>query len=130
MTSMSGSRGRRVVLSDMTRILAEIVRDLVGREPDLEYVGSVALPDLAAALPSIRPDVVVLAGPRSDQARAAREELRHAAPGVTLVEIRPRDDHAIVWRPGSHPQPIALSASGIVAALRGLVPEERGAAPV
>ena len=92
MTSMSGSRGRRVVLSDMTRILAEIVRDLVGREPDLEYVGSVALPDLAAALPSIRPDVVVLAGPRSDQARAAREELRHAAPGVTLVEIRPRDE--------------------------------------
>lgn len=119
---------RRVVLSDMTRILAAILRDLVGREPDLVYVGSVALPELPEALPSIRPDVVVLAPPRSDRARAARDELRHAAPDLTVVEIRPRDDRAIVWRPGSGPEHIALSTSGIIAALRG-AREVRGAVP-
>ncbi len=130
MTREEDRPARRVVLSDMTRILAAIVRDLVGREPDLAYVGSVALPELATALPRIRPDVVVLAPPRSDQARAARDDLRQAAPGLTLVEIRPRDDRAIVWRPGSAPEPIALSAGGIVGALRGVRPEGRGAAPL
>lgn len=113
----------------MTRILAEIVRDLVGREPELAYVGSVALPELATALPQIRPDVVVLAPPRSDRARAARDELRHAAPHLTVVEIRPRDDRAVVWRPGAGPEHIALSASGILAVLRGGRLEERGATP-
>lgn len=120
---------RRVVLSDMTRILAAIVRDLVGRQPDLVYVGSVALPELPAVLPSIRPDVVVLAPPRSEQARAARDELRRAARDLTVVEIRPRDDRAVVWHPGSGPEHIALSASGILAALRGLRSDERGALP-
>ncbi len=118
-----------MVLSDMTRILAAILRDLVGREPDLAYVGSIALPELPAALSGIRPDVVVLAPPRSERARAAREELRRAAPDLTLVEIRPRDDRAVVWRPGSGPEHIALSASGVVAALRGVRSEERGAVP-
>lgn len=129
MTNNTGPLFTRVVLSDMTRILAEILRDLVGREPDLAYVGSVALPELSTALPHIRPDVVVLAPPRSDRARAARDDLRHAAPDLTLVEIRPRDDRAVIWRPGMAPQHIALSASGILAALRGARPEERGAAP-
>jgi hypothetical protein len=128
-TETWGRPARRVVLSDMTRILAAIVRDLVGREPDLAYVGSVALAELPAVLPSIRPDVVVLAPPRSDRARAARVELRQAARDLTVVEIRPRDDRAVVWRPGSGPEHIALSASGIVAALRGVRSEERGALP-
>ena len=130
MTTQTGDRpARRVVLSDMTRILAAIVRDLVGRETDLLYVGSVALPELPAALPSIRPDVVVIAPPRTDRARAARDELRQAAADLTVVEIRPRDDRAVVWHPGSGPEHIALSASGILAALRGVRSAERGAAP-
>lgn len=130
MTADAGDRSaRRVVLSDMTRILAAIIRDLVGREPDLVFVGNVALPDLPTALPGIRPDVVVLAPPRSDRARAARDEIRRSAPELTVVEIRPRDDRAIVWHPGSAPRHIALSATGILAALRGERSGERGATP-
>lgn len=128
-TNGDGRSTRRVVLSDMTWILAAIVRDLVGREPDLEYVGSVALPELSTALPGIRPDVVVLAPPRSDRARRARDELRRAVPELTVVEIRPRDDRAVVWRPGSGPEHIALSTNGILAALRGGRSELRGAVP-
>ena len=128
-TTTTHERPRRVVLGGMTQILAAIVRDLVGREADLEYVCSLTLPELPLALPSIRPDVVVLAPSRPERVRAAHEELRQAAPGVTVVEIRPRDDRAVVWRPGSGPEHIALSASGILAALRGVRSEERGAAP-
>lgn len=109
---------RRVVLSDMTRLLAAIVREVIGREPDLVYVGNVALTELPTALPSLRPDVLVLAAPRSDRARAAREELRRGAPDLTVVEIRPRDDRAVVWRPRSRPQHVDLSMRGIVEALR------------
>lgn len=128
-TDIGARSTRRVVLSDMTRILGAIVRELIGREPELAYVGSVALAELPAVLPSIRPDVVVLAHPRSERARQARDELRRAAPDLTVVEIRPRDDRAIVWRPGSHPEHIALSTSGILHALRGEGPGERGAVP-
>jgi hypothetical protein len=120
---------RRVVLSGMTRILAAILRDIVGREPDLVYVGSVDLHELTTAIPSIRPDVVVVVPPRSDGARAAREVLRDAAPDLTVVEIRPRDDRAVIWRPGSGPEHIALSASGILTALRCSGTEEQGALP-
>lgn len=129
MTTEHAEPARRVVLSDMTRILAAIVGDLVGRQADLVHVGNVALPELPAAIAGLRPDVVVLAPPRSDRARAAREELRRAAPDVTVVEIRPRDDRAVVWRPSSGPEQIELSAGGIVAALRGARSEEGGAAP-
>lgn len=130
MTTDEVKPARRVVLSDMTRILAAILRDLVGREPDLVYVGSIALPELPTVLPSIRPDVVVLAPPRSERARVARDELRHAARDLTVVEIRPRDDRAVVWHPGSGgPEHIALSTNGILAALRGVRSEQRGAAP-
>lgn len=108
---------RRVVLSDMSRILSAILRDLVGRQPELVLVGKVAFAELATALPSLQPDVVVLAPPRSEQDRAARAALRAGAPDLTLVEIRPREDRAVVWRPRSLPQRIDLTASGIVQAL-------------
>lgn len=109
---------RRVVLSDVTRILAAILRDLIGRQPDLVYVGSVALPELATELPVIRPDVVVLAPPRSERAREAREELHRAGRDLTIVEIRPRDDRAVVWGPASGVKQFELSTAGILAALR------------
>lgn len=120
---------RRVVLSDMSRILAAIVRDLIGRQPDLVWVGHVALAELRTALPSLRPDVLVLAAPRSDRQRAAREELRKSAPDLTVVELRPRDDRAVLWRPRSGPEQVELSTSGIVDALRARGRAEDGGDP-
>ncbi|MEX2045973.1 MAG: hypothetical protein WEE03_02335 [Chloroflexota bacterium] len=107
MTS-DGSRDqkRRVVLSDMSRILSAILRDLVGRQPDLVWVGHVAGAELTTTLPSVRPDVLVLAAPRSDRDCAAREEFRRSAPDLTVVELRPRDDRAVLWRPRSGPEPV------------------------
>lgn len=119
---------RRVVLSNMTRILAAIVGDLVRREPDLMCVGILALPDLPTAFARLRPDVVVLAPARSDPAREARDELRRKHPDLTVVELRPRDDRAVVWRPGSAPEHVDLSAGGIVAVLREPPRAEEGGA--
>jgi hypothetical protein len=119
-TGIEGRSARRVVLTNMTRILAAIMRNLVGREADLVYAGDVALAELPTVLPTLRPDVVVLSPPRSERARAARDELRTVAFDLTVVELRPRDDRAVIWRPGFGPEHIALTSSGIVAALRGV----------
>lgn len=116
---------RRIVFSNMTRLLAAIVCEIVGRQPDLTCVGTVALPDLPLAISSLRPDVVVLAQPRSDRAREARDQLR-SAPDLTVVELRPRDDRAVVWRPGSAPEQVELTAGGIVAALHEKRQSEEG----
>ncbi len=115
---------KRVVLANLPRMLASIVTDLVDRQPDMAVVGSVKLADVAIVVSCLRAEAVILTPSRADPEHRAREQLRRNYPGLTVLELRVRDDHAVVWAPSQGPEVVDLSASGIVAAIRA--PEAAG----
>ncbi len=108
---------KRVVLANMPRVLAAIVTSLVDRQPDMSVVGTVKLGDLASVA-ALRPEAVILTSSRLDPSHAAREGLRRAHPTLTLLELRVRDDRAVLWTSSAGPAVMELSAAAIVGAVR------------
>ncbi len=108
----------RVVLGAMARILRQILRDLVDRQPDMEVVGEVrTLAGLPKAIESCRAEAVILTLPPLDDADILCA-LRRDHPGLTFLAIAGDHDRAAVWPAGEDPRPIEVSAAGILIALR------------
>lgn len=108
---------KRVVLANMPRMLADIVASLVDRQPDMSVVGTVKLGDLGA-IEALRPEAVILTPSRLDPAHTARDSIRRAHPALTLLELRVRDDRAVLWSSSAGPAVMELSAAAIVGAVR------------
>lgn len=119
----------RVVLANMPRILATIVRDLVDRQPDMGVVATVRLADVVSAARSLHPEAVILTPSRADPAHATREALRRERPDLAILELRFRDGRAVLWAPPREPVAVELSAAGVVAALRHHVVSAKGGMP-
>lgn len=109
---------KRVVLANMPQMLAAIVASLIDRQPDMSVVGEIVPGDLSAVA-ALRPEAVILAPSRHDPQHRVREGLRRTHPGLTLLELRPRDDRAVVWSSSAGPAVLELTAAAIVGAVRG-----------
>lgn len=117
---------KRVVLANVSRVLAAIVSSVVDRQPDMAVVGTVQLGD-ADAIDALRPDAVILAPSRLDPDDSARDALRREHPDLTLLELRVRDDRAVLWCPSVGPALVTeLSAAAIVGAVRDAPPAAKG----
>ena len=109
---------KRIVLANLPRMLATIVTSLIDRQPDMSVVGSVKLGDVTSVASCVRAEAVVLTPSRLDPTHATREALRRSNPGLVVLELRVRDDRAVLWSPGAEPAHVDLTAAAIVGALR------------
>lgn len=112
----------RVVLANTPRILADILRDLVDRQPDMAVVGEVRnLDELSPTIAAVQAHAVILtfSPPRSGQSICG--VLRELHPALTLLGLALRTDRAVVWPPKAAPHAIEVTAAAILSALRGHV---------
>lgn len=109
---------KKVVLANLPRMLGAIVTNLIDRQPDMSVVGSVKLGEVKSVASCLRAEAVVLTPSRLDPAHTVREDLRRSNPELVVLELRVRDDRAVLWSPGAEPAQIKLTAAGIVGALR------------
>ena len=117
----------RVVLVNMPRILGHVMRDLVGRQPDMAVVGEVrSLAKLPPAIASLRAEAVILTLSPPGVGRSVCGALRKHHPALTLLGLVPSCDQVIVWPTTAPPQHIEMTASGILVALRGRVGMDLG----
>lgn len=107
----------RVLLANLPRILAQILRDLVSRQPDMAIVGEVrTLAEVPAAVASLQAEAVIVAASERDLVRSA--VLRDRDPALTFLCLAPAGDRAVLCSPHAPPRPFELSASGVLGALR------------
>ncbi len=117
----------RVVLVNMPRILGHVMRDLVGRQPDMAVVGEVrSLAELPPAIASLRSQAVILTLSPPVTGRSVCSALRKQHPALTLLGLLPRCDRIVVWSTTAPPQHIEMTAFGILVALRGRVGMDLG----
>lgn len=108
----------RVLLANLPRILAQILRDLVSRQPDMAIVGEVrALAEVPAAVASLQAEAVIVAASERDLVRSVAV-LRDRDPALTFLCLAPAGDRAVLCSPHAPPRPFELSASGVLGALR------------
>lgn len=112
----------RVVLANMPQILKQILRELVNRQPDMAIVGEMrTLAELPAAIAFLQAEAVILTFSPPSAGRSVCGVLREHHPALTLLGLALRNDRAVVWPPDAAPQPIEMTAAGILSALRGHV---------
>ncbi len=116
-----------VFLAHVPRILGDILKDLVERQPDMAIVGEVrSLVELPQAIASLRAEVVILTLSPPGVVRSVCGALRKHHPALTLLGLVPSCDQVIVWSTNAAPQHIEMTASGILVALRGRVGMDLG----
>ncbi len=105
-----------MVLANIPQILRQILGDLVNQQRDMAVVGEVrTLGELPAAVAALQGEVVILTSSPSRAGEQVCCALREHHPSLTLVGLAVRHDRVVIWPP---PQPIALSATAILRALR------------
>ncbi len=90
----------RVLLGDMPRLVHDIVRDAMIRQPDLEIVGEIDnMNDLGATLCDVAPDVVILGQPSGNRG-GGKDFLPWDVPSVAflLVSADGREAYSGEWR--------------------------------
>ena len=115
----------RVVLVGIPQLLADIVEELITRQPDIELVGSVAADrDLAVAIGRTRPDVVLC---RASGAAlpAAYSEILEADPHVRLLAIDPGDRTGFVYDLRPVRTPLEVWPQGLIEAIRSAWTRDR-----
>jgi DNA-binding NarL/FixJ family response regulator len=117
----------RVLIANMPPILGQILTGLVNAQPDMSVVGEVrSLAGLPPAIASLRAAAVILTLPRPSVGRAMCRAIRRHHPAITLLGQVPGMDRIVVLPAGGAASCIAMSASGIVRALRGQGAQRRG----
>lgn len=90
---------RRILLLDLPRMLADLVRDVVAEDASLEVVGEIADPKHPEVLTAAEPDLILVGGEDDGPpaaCRAAFDERPHltvlalSARGGVLWELAPR----------------------------------------
>ena len=90
----------RILLGDMPRLVHEIVRDAVMRQPDMVIVGEIDdMRNLGARLGEIDPDVVIV-GQSSTSRGEARDSLPWDVPSVAFISVTTdgREAYLGEWR--------------------------------
>jgi hypothetical protein len=106
----------RVILVGIPQLLADIVEELIARQPDMEIVGSVASSrDLRRAIRRARPDVVLCGGTRLPPALCALLEA-HPHLRVLAIEASGRAGFAYDLRPVR--TPLDVWPQGLIDAIR------------
>ena len=118
----SAPRGKRlertrIVLIDMPRMLREIVRETIAREPDFDLVGEHDASDVRAAVEQDDPDFIIVG-----EDAAANEDVRSlvgARRGLRALEVQSDGRESVLYELRPHRISLGeISADTLVRAIR------------
>ena len=92
----------KVLLAIRPRLLAEVVRHFVARQPDMVVVGEVADPnDLLLAIGVTEAEVVIITPAVLDRELSICSDLLLAYPQVKIMALSAKGDTAVLYESGS-----------------------------
>ena len=113
----------RVLLAIRPRILSEVVRDIVARQPDMEVVRElVDASELWFALKAAKPEVVITAPADFGAGAEIGSYLLAASPRLKIIALSAAGDTAFLYKAGSPKQRIDdVGEQAILNAIRTLI---------
>jgi hypothetical protein len=115
----------RVILVGIPRLLADIVEELIARQPDIELVGSVVADrNLGRVIERARPDVI-LCRASGTVLPAAYCEILEAEPYVRLLAIEASDRTGFVYDLRPVRTPLDVWPQGLIDAIRSARTRDR-----
>jgi DNA-binding NarL/FixJ family response regulator len=102
----------RIALIDMPRVLREIVKTTLDRDPEIEIVGEFSGAPIVEALERIEADLVI-AGPTALHAQDVGVQLLERDNHVRVIAVRSDGRRSVIWE-----QLGELSPEGLVAVVK------------
>jgi AmiR/NasT family two-component response regulator len=113
-----GVEKRRVLLLDLPRMLAELVRQVGARDEGLEVVGDVTEAQAPGAVAQMHPDFVIVGGDRTtppDSCRAVFDSQPH----LTVLALTGNGSDGVLWELAPHREALGdLSQEALLNAMR------------
>jgi chemotaxis response regulator CheB len=111
----------RVVVANRPRLMRELILEAIIEQPDIEVVGEIKNEDeIADAVESTHPDVLIIALDDSNQRPALCDTLIRRYPEMRILALAPERNYSIFYW-GSfdiHESPVEASEAGVLSTLR------------
>ncbi len=114
----------KVLLASRPKLLSEVIRNMIARQPDMEVMGEVLDPiELLLAVKTTAAEVVIVTPLDSEQEPRLCRRLLADYPDLKIVTLSRTGEAATLYESGSRQQRIIEpSEQSILGAIRGVIP--------